>query len=434
MNKSNLKLGVVSLLFLGSIFFYSCSSSDDNDITNPTDPETPILVGDLKLANSYAGERSKLIRVAPDLSQFNNAKVAWKVIEVNGIEKDSLISEEESLYFISLKEGSYKIEVDVTDSKSLASHKFNMNVTKEKEPYKTHLTKVFDFLPSYGQFTNDLPKYEAGDSKERMIEKVENAIAREKPSMISLGGYGGYVVFGFDHTIPNIPGKRDFRVNGNAFWAAANPNPEAPGRGGSCEPGIIMVAYDKNQNGIPDEDEWYEIAGSEHSNPKTIKNYEITFHRPDPNKIPVKDPSVGWATDLEYIYWEDNQGNKGWKPKNSFHHQSYFPEWIKEDKISFKGTLLRNNAIDESGQGSYWVQYSFEWGYADNAPNIDDESAIDIGWAVNKEGNKVHLPGVDFIKVYTGVNQEAGWLGETSTEVAGAFDLHEQKIDIPTRN
>ena len=57
--------------------------------------------------------------------------------------------------------------------------------------------------------------------------------------------------------------KRDFRVLGNAFYSAANPDSGAP-EGGSCEPGVIMVAYDKNQNGRPDDDEWYEIAGSAH--------------------------------------------------------------------------------------------------------------------------------------------------------------------------
>ena len=38
--------------------------------------------------------------------------------------------------------------------------------------------------------------------------------------------------------------------------------------------------------------------------------------------------------------------------------------------------------------------------------------------------NPVHLPGVDFIRVYTGVNQQCGWLGETSTELSRAEDLH----------
>ena len=84
--------------------------------------------------------------------------------------------------------------------------------------------------------------------------------------MISLGGFGGYVVVGFDHTIANREGSRDFRVLGNAFYAIANPDPNAP-EGGSCEPGGIMVAYDVNKNGKPDEDEWYEIAGSAHEAP-----------------------------------------------------------------------------------------------------------------------------------------------------------------------
>lgn len=43
---------------------------------------------------------------------------------------------------------------------------------------------------------------------------------------------------------------------------------------------------------------------------------------------------------------------------------------------------------------------------------------------VDAEGNKVELPGVDFIKVYTAVNQYCGWIGETSTEIIRAQDLH----------
>lgn len=76
---------------------------------------------------------------------------------------------------------------------------------------------------------------------------------------ITLGGYGGYVICGFDHTIVNVPGQYDLKILGNAFHANANPNPEAPEEGGSCEPGIVMVAYDRNKNGIADDDEWYEL-------------------------------------------------------------------------------------------------------------------------------------------------------------------------------
>ena len=61
----------------------------------------------------------------------------------------------------------------------------------------------------------------------------------------------------------------------------------------------------------------------------------------------------------------------------------------------------------------------------DNHPNeVEDKSSFKIDWAVDKYGNKVKLPGVDFIRVYTGVNQQCGWLGETSTELSRAEDLH----------
>lgn len=303
----------------------------------------------------------------------------------------------------------------------------------DNSPYVSHISKVFDFMPAVGQFTNKLPEYEPGDTKENMIKKAENMIKGKgtpPAGMVSLGGFGGYIVFSFDHTIVNKSGYRDFRILGNSFWADGNPNANASPRGGSAEPGVVMVSYDANKNGLPD-DEWYEIAGSEYS--KSIKNYEITYYRPDLDKIPVTNDDEFFATDVEYIRWEDNKQNTGFKVKNQYHIQSYFPEWVNDDKITFKGTLLPNNAVDESGIGSYWVLYSFDYGYADNAPNNDDESAIDIDWAVDTKGNKVHLPGINFVKVYTGINQESGWLGEVSTELAGAYDLHTLGISIKTR-
>ena len=84
--------------------------------------------------------------------------------------------------------------------------------------------------------------------------------------------------------------------------------------------------------------------------------------------------------------------------------------------------------------------YSFDWGYVDNHPNEYEElNSFDISWAVDAFGNSVCLPGADFIRVYTGVNQYCGWIGESSTEVAGFQDLHliegydSNPIIIPTR-
>ena len=62
--------------------------------------------------------------------------------------------------------------------------------------------------------------------------------------------------------------------------------------------------------------------------------------------------------------------------------------------------------------------------------NTNDESAIDIDWATDSDGNKVDLPGVDLIKIYTGINQENGWIGECSTEISGIEDLHVLGVEI----
>jgi hypothetical protein len=286
-----------------------------------------------------------------------------------------------------------------------------------------YIHKVYDFCPAPGQYINTLPGYEPGDTRENMIRKVEECLAGEGKVLVSLGGYGGYVVFGFDHEVVNIPGKYDFKIWGNAFYSIANPNPDAPKEGGSCEPGIVMVSYDANHNGIPD-DEWYELAGSEYRQPETIHQYEITYYKPDENKTPTPDNAYPFLNDTTYIKWTSNQGDYGYVSRNVAHSQSYYPRWITEETLTFKGTKLANNYIDESGSGNYYVQYAYAWGYADNHPNNDKRSGFNIEWAVDEEGRSVQLPGIHFVKVYTGVNQYCGWLGETSTEIMGAEDLH----------
>ncbi|MDE5645155.1 MAG: hypothetical protein K2I45_05875, partial [Muribaculaceae bacterium] len=128
-----------------------------------------------------------------------------------------------------------------------------------------------------------------------------------------------------------------------------------------------------------------------------------------------------------YIRWHDNEGTEGYMPKNVFHTQDYYPRWVSDDSMTFSGSLLAPNGKDISGYGTYYVLYSYPWGYVDNHPNeYADLNSFDIGNAVDSEGNPVSLPGADFIRVYTGVNQYCGWLGETSTELSRAQDLHIQ--------
>lgn len=292
-----------------------------------------------------------------------------------------------------------------------------------------YISRVFEYLPAPSQFVNELPYYDEGDTAEDMARKAEECIANDERVLISLGSYGGYVVFGFDHMVENRSGLMDFEILGNAFYSNANPNANASKEGGSCEPGIVMVSHDDNGNGLPD-DAWYELAGSEYRHPATRHRYSITYQRPDESKTRIPDPSYPFINDTTYVKWTDNLGHTGHVYRNVYHRQSYWPQWVDQAELTFEGTLLADNYVDESGTGSYYVQYAYAWGYADSHPNSDDRSKFNIDWAVDDAGNRVHLRGIHFVKVYTGVNQYCGWLGETSTEIMGANDLH--LLDIET--
>lgn len=322
--------------------------------------------------------------------------------------------------------GTYQLTLKVSQGQTSFEFSYTVNVAYAALPETPqnatpYITKVLEYRPAPGQFVNTMPQYKEGDTQATMNEKALNAIGNNTKGMITLGGYGGYVTVGFDHTIRNAKDANDFLVLGNAFE-------------NSSEPGIIQVAYDVNQNGQPDEEEWFEIAGSAHHAPKhelwyeqakqagniveTYRDYSITY------KKPAKEPTTNEEKE-NYIFWEDNKGHKGYKVMNQFHPQPYYPQWIEEEQLVFTGTCLPQNGINQgTEQAPYFVLPSFKYGYADNYPNNSADAEIDIDWAVDKDGKPANLPGVDFIKIYTGVNQENGWLGENSTEVCGVTDLN----------
>ena len=269
-----------------------------------------------------------------------------------------------------------------------------------------YLARVYEYMPAPGQFTNVLPAATENDTHETMAAKAEAAIADNAGNTVCLGAWGGYIVFGFDHPVLNSGSGYDFRITGNASYASYAKDTSR--KGGSAEPGIVMVSYDTNANGLPD-DPWYELAGSEYNSPSTVRRYAVTYTRPD---------------GLADIPWTDNRGGSGVVPRNSFHQQDYFPLWAP-DQLTFTGSLLAPNAVDEGENGQHsFILYSYDYGYADNHPNKTDGCKFCIRWAVDNNGNPVNLPAIHFVKVYTALQQVCGWIGETSTEITGAEDLH----------
>ena len=286
---------------------------------------------------------------------------------------------------------------------------------------KADWNKVYDYTPAPGQFINELKTGGFDGTQTTMESAIAYAEARmlevdrngnPYPNWVSLGGFGGYIVVGFDHSIDNS-GDYDLGILGNSF-------------SGSSEPGIVWVMQDENGNGLPD-DTWYELRGSETGKTTTIQNYEVTYYRPAGAMMPVQ--------------WEDNLGNRGEIDYlKQFHQQEYYyPLWIEEDSYTLKGTCLEPRNYDASGNGSYWVNAEYDWGYADNFSSADRLSSTEnanaeananhfkISHAMDFECEPIDLKFIDFVKVQVGVNTKSGWLGEVSTEVFGFYDYNLKK-------
>ncbi len=263
--------------------------------------------------------------------------------------------------------------------------------------------KVWEYRPAPGQFINtSTSAYEAGFTAAQVLACATERL--KKKLLISLGGFGGTITVGFPQPVVNREGEYDFKIWGNATY---NRYTATGALGGSAEPGIVFVSKDTNNNGIPD-DEWYELAGSEFGKDTETRGYEITYYRSQPSGGDVR--------------WKDNRGKEGVIRRNTFHQQdSYYPMWIAEDEMTFRGTRLKDNAVEENG---VWVGYCYPWGYADNHPNSSEYSQFKIDWAVDSNGQPVSLDRIDFVRIHTAVNQDVGWTGEISTEIVAVENLH----------
>ena len=377
---------ILIILPSGFILLFSCT------------PDIPMV--NLGIDNIYVVERMKKVILHPEFP----GQYEWSMPDRNG--NDSTVSTERNYIFIAEIPGEYALKLNIIDTENPVEHEMVIHVWEEDVAYSRYITQVYEYSPAPGQFVNTMPEYEEGDTEEIMLKKVQESISGKNDVMISLGGFGGYVTFGFDHTVVNVAGSYDFKIQGNAFYAQANP--DAPEEGGSCEPGIVMVSLDRNGNGIPDDD-WYELAGSEYNKSATRKHYELNYFKPAMDKEPT--PIVNSPiTDTTYIRWEDNTGTQGYMHKNTYHRQDYFPLWVESDKLTFSGTIVANNAVDESGNGSYYVQYAYNWGYVDNHPNeFEDKISFKLDWAVDADGNKVYLGWISsgYIPVLT--SNAGGW-------------------------
>lgn len=358
---------------------------------------------------------SRPVFLRPLLDYFDNPTFEWSVDGkvING-------ANERWYKFTPDNAGEYLVKLTVTEEQNGISVESTVkvvcvpgaessslrSVTSSSSAYSS---KVFEYLPAPGQFINETNT--AGFSGNEITHEAAIRYATERienNKYVSLGSFGGYIIVGFDHSIPN-KGGYDFAIQGNAFDS-------------SNEPGIVWVMQDTNENGLPD-DEWYELKGSETGKETTIQNYEVTYFRP--------------ASFRSDVHWIDNLGNSGSVDFNAYHQQDYYyPLWMDKDSYTLTGTRLLARNTQSSSTG-YWSNNPFEWGYADNlgsdvlgGDSYDGSGQMNgfkISNAIYHDGTPANLKYIDFIKVQVGVLAKSGVLGENSTEVFSFQDLNINK-------
>ncbi len=344
----------------------------------------PIITFEIPV-NGFKVEIGQSLPIVPKVVNESNSTYTWLI---NG----SVVSSEKKFSFKPLKIGSYQLQLKVTNDAGSDEKSIQIAAFSTFSPY---ITRVFDYQYGPGQNAALIP----GDWKGN--DFIGQPWTGTK-IYTSLGGWGGYIIAGFDHNIPNGDGV-DFAVF------------TQPGAG--SEPGVIYVMYDSNNDGIPNDGEWAEIKGSEYSNPETIHDYQVTYYKP---------------TDNGNITWKDNQGNHGELVPGYSSGSWWWSGYGNKTEFEFSGEKLPNAYINTSIQAGIenWTVRPglFSYGYAECYFNLDYNNSLkanllDISNAVDRSGKKVNLSAITFIKVQSGVFQVAGWLNEISTEISGAADL-----------
>ncbi len=266
-------------------------------------------------------------------------------------------------------------------------------LSTNQSPY---ISKVFNYQYGPGQHASLIPA----------DEKCEDFIGepwKNGKSYTSLGGWGGYIIAGFDHAVSN--------TNGPDIAVFTQPSV-------ASEPGVVFVMEDTNSDGLPNDGPWLEIKGSEYSNPETIHNYQVSYYKPD---------GTGFVT------WKDNQGKEGKLVPEFGNATWWWSGYGDKTSISFSGVRLPDAYFNGSKDPAiqFWSTRLglFKFGYAECYNNEDynpilKANFLDISSAVDASGIPANLSKINFIKVQSGVFQIGGWLNEISTEISGAADIH----------
>ncbi|PIE84576.1 MAG: hypothetical protein CSA07_00510 [Bacteroidia bacterium] len=315
---------------------------------------------------------------------------------------------------------------------------FQVKVEQEPTPYSAYISEVLEYRPAPGYYVNPRIKGIPTHDEPLILRRCRSILVREdvesfdpgtlgnnRENFVSLGAFGGYVVFAFDHMVVNQkdPVREDAECNDFIIYGR-----NYPGKGNvPCyHPGIVYVAYDRNGNGKRDEDEkWYQLRGEVPHDQLTRTDVRYTYNGGSAVVSGSDDERRGFHL-VDHILVEGASPNLA--SANSL--SSYWPYVEKPAKggvepLSFSALRLPEQGSEELGATKADLKVTWKplRGYADSQP-YGQNKGLDISNAVDEDGRPVDLPGIHFVKVQTGVLQQLGGEnGLCETKIMGAADL-----------
>lgn len=380
----------------------------------------------MSLEAAYSTDRCKVLLIEPAITGFDqNPVYKWTVKGPDDAEAAEA-GTDKTLSFIQLETGNYTVSLTVTDDSGITETKSaSVTVTTEATAYSPYISEVFEYRPA---LLNDKGlRFGPNDTYTSVLQSVNLGLNGKEYSElnqgVNLGSFGGFIVFGFDHTVMNVKGLRDFRI-GSPLSKTGYPGQ-----------GVVYVSFDANNNGKAD-DEWYEIAGSEYGKTGERRDLKIVYTRPA--DLAPTEATEGWAA---YAINESETGAYCYAKAMWGTVVSYWPEWLKESAegaaLTYTGCTMLPPLAKAPEDPSGWPTATTRWydyGYACNSdPKDETGSSFDIDWARDKDGNKVNLPGVDFVKVQNATLQDLGFgYGPSCVQINCAIDLHLAEKEIET--
>ena len=412
-NEGNIYFG--TNYFAQDNFLYRWNAQDINNIINRNDGAFLTVTDAVKLTNLPAGaydcdtddEGNVFVSVNNFYPPLHNVLI-WNGIEGEGNNYYLLGSTDDEYAWISTVKAKGNI-YNHEEENGVYTFSYFQPVAKisKRSPF---IAEVLEYTPAPGQFINESP-WGLPTSPQTITGKMGTS------SGVSLGAFGGYIIFKFDGAVENHldnPYGIDFNIYGNAIrvddmitWA---------------EPGTVWVMKDENNNGLPD-DTWYLLAGSDYWFSSTKKDYEVTYTNPN--------ASVD-------VPWFDNYDNSDFIYVNGSHSQPYYPDngyfpHINTSSYTLSGIHIEGNIYPYYGD---IISRNRAFGFADNTPYSPHQplqphnpyirnvyangDGFDISWAIDENGEYVDLDVIHFVKVQTAILADGWGNGEISTELMGA--------------